>query len=200
MSIIYKGLNPKHHYGLCILTKDGELITANGKHFQAIQIHTTHGPVQGRLINEFEQKFSELKTVQPMKYELEKSYRPNREVQILMKDRDVSQADIMQVHKFECVGSPKERVLFAIINAMLTNSSIGLFNTLREKEHLAYSVHADADIIGDCGEISCHILTTTDNKDIGEYSYDNIQKSRHQSYVALSLELKDVTAWNSKLK
>lgn len=38
MSIIYKGLNPKHHYGLCILTINGELITANGKHFQAIQI------------------------------------------------------------------------------------------------------------------------------------------------------------------
>ena len=43
MSIIYKGLNPKHHYGLCILTINGELITANGKHFQAIQIPTPHG-------------------------------------------------------------------------------------------------------------------------------------------------------------
>lgn len=43
MSIIYKGLNPKHHYGLCILTINGELITADGKHFQAIQIPTPHG-------------------------------------------------------------------------------------------------------------------------------------------------------------
>ena len=43
MSIIYKGLNPKNHYGLCILTIDGELITANGKHFQAIQIPKNHG-------------------------------------------------------------------------------------------------------------------------------------------------------------
>lgn len=43
MSIIYKGLNPKHDYGLCILTINGELITANGKHFQAIQIPTPHG-------------------------------------------------------------------------------------------------------------------------------------------------------------
>ena len=45
MSIIYKGLNPKHHYGLCILTINGELITANGKHFQAIQIPTPHGRI-----------------------------------------------------------------------------------------------------------------------------------------------------------
>ena len=43
MSILYKGLNPKHHYGLCILTINGELITANGKHFQAIQIPKPHG-------------------------------------------------------------------------------------------------------------------------------------------------------------
>lgn len=48
MSILYKGLNPKNHYGLCILTKDGELITADGKHYQAIQIPTPHG----RLIDE----------------------------------------------------------------------------------------------------------------------------------------------------
>ncbi len=43
MSIIYKGLNPKNHYGLCILTINGELITADGKHFQAIQIDRPHG-------------------------------------------------------------------------------------------------------------------------------------------------------------
>lgn len=43
MSIIYKGLNPKTDYGLCILTIKGELITANGKHIQAIQIPKGHG-------------------------------------------------------------------------------------------------------------------------------------------------------------
>lgn len=52
MSVLYKGLNPKHDYGLCILTINGELITANGKHFQAIQIPTPHG----RLIDETEVK------------------------------------------------------------------------------------------------------------------------------------------------
>ena len=31
--------------------------------------------------------------------------------------------------------------------------------------------------MGDSAEISCHILTTTDNKEIGEISYDNVQKS-----------------------
>ena len=43
MSIILKGIDPKTDYGLCILTIRGELITANGKHIQAIQIPKKHG-------------------------------------------------------------------------------------------------------------------------------------------------------------
>lgn len=57
MSIIYKGLNPKHHYGLCILTINGELITANGKHFQAIQIPKGHGDIKD--INTVEDELDE---------------------------------------------------------------------------------------------------------------------------------------------
>ena len=64
------------------------------------------------------------------------------------------------------------------MNTILSSSSsIGLFNTLREKEHLAYSVYSSIDSSGDTYELSCNILTTTDNKDIGEFSYDNVQKS-----------------------
>ena len=84
----------------------------------------------------------------------------------------------MQLYKFQVSDAPKERATLAIMNTILSSSSeIGLFNTLREKEHLAYSVYSDFDRINNHGELSCHILTTTDNKDIGEYSYDNIQKS-----------------------
>ena len=105
-------------------------------------------------------------------------YIQNDEVKILTKEKNVSQADIMQLYKFPVSNNPKERAISAIANTLLSSSSsIGLFNTLREKEHLAYSVYSDIDRIGNCGEISCHILTTTDNKDIGEISYDNVQKS-----------------------
>lgn len=48
MSIIFEGIDPKTDYGLCILTIKGELITANGKHIQAVQIPKGHG----RLIDE----------------------------------------------------------------------------------------------------------------------------------------------------
>jgi len=50
MSIILKGIDPKTDYGLCILTIKGELITANGKHIQTIQIPRGHG----RIIDEDE--------------------------------------------------------------------------------------------------------------------------------------------------
>lgn len=43
MSMILKGIDLDTDYGLCILTKSGELITANGKHIQAIQIPKNHG-------------------------------------------------------------------------------------------------------------------------------------------------------------
>lgn len=48
MSIILKGIDPKTDYGLCILTIKGELITANGKHIQAIS--TIDEPKVGRWI------------------------------------------------------------------------------------------------------------------------------------------------------
>ena len=83
----------------------------------------------------------------------------------------------MQVYKFKCDNTLKESVTGEILNSILTNSSIGLFNVLREKEHLAYSVYSSIDKECDRGELSCNILTTTDNKNIGEISYDNVEKS-----------------------
>ena len=79
--------------------------------------------------------------------------------------------------KFKRDNTLKSKATGAIMNSILSNSSIGLFNVLREKEQLAYSVHSSIDGIGDEGELMLNILTTTDNKEIGEFSYDNLQKS-----------------------
>lgn len=57
MSIILKGIDLDTDYGLCILTKSGELITANGKHIQAIQIPTSHGRIAD--VGEGEKKMCE---------------------------------------------------------------------------------------------------------------------------------------------
>ncbi|MBE7703059.1 MAG: insulinase family protein [Cyanobacteria bacterium SIG28] len=123
-------------------------------------------------------EFGTLSKVQPYEYQIENVYVENTKPQILTKAYPVSQADIMQTYKFPLEMTPKEMVTASIMNKILSSSSsIGLFNTLREKEHLAYSVHSYVDTIGNSGELSCRILTTTDNKDIGEISYDNVEKS-----------------------
>ena len=128
-----------------------------------------------------EQVLEELNDFAPVKayeYNIANVYTPNNEVQVLTKEKPVSQADIMQVFKFQLDNSPKEVVTAEILNTILSSShSIGLFNTLREKEHLAYSVYSAIDKQGNLGELSCNILTTTDNKEQGEFSYENLQRS-----------------------
>lgn len=130
-------------------------------------------------------------------------YKPNEKAKVLTKPSNNSQADIMQVFKFKCDNSIKETAAVQVLNSILTSSSIGLFNVLREKEHLAYSVYSSILKHGDCGTVSCNILTTTDNKDIGEYSYENVQKSingfNRQIEALKSGEFTDKDLANAKL-
>jgi predicted Zn-dependent peptidase len=123
-------------------------------------------------------EFSKFPKVKANNTELIKVYQNNTSSVVLTKDRSVSQADIMELFKFKLDNTPKERVLRDMLCTILTGShTIGLFDILREKEHLAYTVFSSSDSVGDCGEFSLNILTTTDNKDIGEISYENLQKS-----------------------
>lgn len=121
--------------------------------------------------------FDTLETTKSYEYKRQEVYKANEKPVVLTKEKAVSQADIMEVFKFKYDDNTKERAMMEIMNTILSSSSIGLFNVLREKEHLAYSVYSNVDRLGDCAELSCHILTTTDNKDINEISYDNVQKS-----------------------
>ncbi len=54
--------------------------------------------------------------------------------------------------------------------------------------------------LGCCKFTSCSHTTEKGCAVINAVANGKIQKSRHNSYVALSAELKDVTAWNSKQK
>lgn len=141
------------------------IITAN--------IPTEHPEIETEILN-FSNK---LNNVKPNNVELIKIYNSYDKPKVLTKVNNNSQADIMMVHKFKREDTIQDCILGELTNSILTNSSIGLFNVLREKEHLAYSVYSNIDKNGDLGEISCNILTTTDNKNIGEISYENVQKS-----------------------
>lgn len=121
--------------------------------------------------------FSTFDTVKPFKYMIQNVYKENTTPVVLTKAKPVSQADIMEVFKFQFDDTLKEQATMGVLNNILSSSSIGLFDNLREKEHLAYSVYSDIGTVGNCAELSCNILTTTDNKEIGEINYDNVQKS-----------------------
>lgn len=127
--------------------------------------------------NEVLNSASKFKNVQYFTNEPLKIYHAEKKPIVLTEANQNSQADIMQTYKFKYPDDIKEQVSVKLMNSILSSSSIGLFDTLREKEHLAYSVYSDVDYIGDCGELMLNILTTTDNKNIGEHPYDNVQKS-----------------------
>ena len=121
---------------------------------------------------------------------------------VLTKSNNNSQADIEQIYNFKTEDNLKNKVTLKLMNSILSNSSIGLFDTLREKEHLAYSVYSSASIDNNLGSVSLNILTTTDNKDIGEISYDNIQKSingfKHQIKALTDGKFTDEDLENAK--
>lgn len=150
-----------------------QYVLKNAKASVAINIPSNDPEFKENVID----KFNSFEKVKPFDYDKIKIYKPNQQVEVLTKANNASQADIAQFFKFEYKDTLEEEIMLDIINTILTSSSIGLFSNLREKEQLAYSVYSDVNRLGDSAEISCHILTTTDNKAIGEISYDNIQKS-----------------------
>lgn len=151
-----------------------EYIKNNAKGIITVNIPETSQSLKVRAFDEFS-KFSKVK---PFEHNLEKIYKENTEAKVLTEARNVSQAEISQIYKFRTDDSMKSRITLDIMNSILSSSeSIGLFNSLREQDHLAYRVNSSKCIEGDCGEVSLYILTSTDNKETGTTSYDNLQKS-----------------------
>jgi predicted Zn-dependent peptidase len=141
-------------------------------------------------------KFSQLEKVRPYEYKIEEIYKENATPVVLTEARNVSQAEIRQTFKFETNNDIKDKLTILLMNAILSSSdTIGLFNSLRETDHLAYRVNSSISKEGNCGEESLFILTSTDNKDTGVTSYENLQKSinglNRQINKLLNSEYKD---------
>ena len=127
--------------------------------------------------NNIIKNINSLKEVEPNNYRLLEIHRENKKPVVVKSINHNSQADISEVFRFKRDNSIKERAVIPVMNSILSSSSIGLFDILREKENLAYSVFSNYSTTGDQGQLSLNILTTTDNKEIGEYKYDNVKKS-----------------------
>lgn len=116
-----------------------------------------------------------VKSFEHMPYEL---YNSREKSVVITETQPNSQAEVLLAHNFKESGNAKDKIVFTLLSRILSNGdTTGLFNNLREKEKLAYAVHADYANDGNNSYIACRILTTTDNDDTGEHSYENIQKS-----------------------
>lgn len=180
------------------------------KDFHQYILNNSRGIITSNINDKTEQNDKEnivnfansLNGVKPNTQEEKPFYKPVSKTEVLISAENNSQADIKMVYNFKFDDTIKNNIASQLTNSILTNSSIGLFNTLREKEHLAYSVYSDINTENDWGEISLNILTTTDNKEIGEQSYDNLQKSingfKHQINELLEGKFTDEDMENAK--
>jgi len=135
-------------------------------------------PLGDRKVMNAINSFAQMPTVKPNNTQILNIFNPNTKSNVIAKPFEHSQAEIIQGYKFKSTGNVKDETTFDLMTSILSNGdTTGLFNNLREKEKLAYAVRAVYDGSEDTGNVYCSILTTTDNKDIGEHPYDNLQKS-----------------------
>lgn len=116
--------------------------------------------------------------VKQNKYSLFENYIPVENSKVFQKESNKSQADVSMGFKYKLPDNLKDEVTLKILTYTLCSSNeIGLFNTLREKEKLAYSVSADNIAYDNNGMFLCNILTTTVDDLTQKPSYENVQKS-----------------------
>ena len=123
-------------------------------------------------------KLNTLKAAVPFKYDIFDTFAPQRVTKVFTDTANKNQAKIVNAYKFKETENLKDDVTIELLNIILGGGpSSRLFNDLREKQKLAYSVRSNLTSKGNTGVISLVIGTTTDNKETGEKSYDNLQKS-----------------------
>lgn len=119
-----------------------------------------------------------LNAVKPKTIELKDSYIPQEKTEVYTAENKKNQAKIVEGFKFKYSQNIKDSVCLELLNEILGGSpSSRLFSDLREQRHLAYSVSSSWDVVDNIGSMYMTIGTTTENKESGEQTFDNIKKS-----------------------
>lgn len=117
-------------------------------------------------------------SVNPKTYTVKDSYMPIDKTEVYTAENKKNQAKIVEGFKFKYSQNMKDSVCIELLNEILGGSpSSRLFSDLREKRHLAYSVSSSFDTVDNIGTMYLTIGTTTENKETGEQTFDNIKKS-----------------------
>lgn len=105
-------------------------------------------------------------------------FEANPQSNVVYDTDDLNQAQIYQTYKFPMSGNIEDEAKFELIHTILGGSSNArLFSDLREKQNLAYAVSSSIQSFGNTGILTMQIQTTTDDKNAGVQTFDNVQKS-----------------------
>lgn len=121
---------------------------------------------------------NEFDNIKPFVFEYKDNYSPIKKPIVIAIPESGNQAKIMETFSFKNSFNIKDITALKLMNDILGGSSSSrLFTDLRENRKLAYNVQSNFETLGNTGMIILSIKTTTDNKDTGEVSYSNLQKS-----------------------
>ncbi len=127
--------------------------------------------------NVFDNQLGALPMFKPLNVRTFNDFKPIERTKVVRDAANTAQAEIVETFKFYNDHSPKSKVTNFLVNSILSSGDeTGLFNNLREKQKLAYSVYSFCEPSKySASTLTCCILTTTDAPDYK--SYDNVQKS-----------------------
>lgn len=130
------------------------------------------------ITNDIFREAAQCPAVKDFNMKLYDDYKPVESSEVVTDTHNRNQADILMAYKFKVSGNLKDTACIELLNNILGGGpSSRLFNDLREKQHLAYSVRSMLDNSHNSEAIILSIGTTTENTDTGEISYDNVEKS-----------------------
>lgn len=105
-------------------------------------------------------------------------FKENPKANVIYDTDDLNQAQIYKSYQFPLSGNIEDEAKFELLNTILGgDANARLFSDLRSEQNLAYSVYSNVRQFENTGILTLGIKTTTDDKQAGVKSFDNVEKS-----------------------
>ena len=130
-----------------------------------------------QLKNTVLENLSKLPEVKENKVIFKDIFEPITETKVLTETYNKNQAEIIESFKFKVNNNMKDNLTIELLSKILGGgTSSRLFNDLREDKKLAYWVNSSYRSHDNIGTLNLSIGTTTEDKEAGVNTYENIEK------------------------